>query len=376
MEDVDGNTFLDLTSAFGVSALGHGSQTVAEAIARQAGRLVHGMGDVHPTRTKVELAREIARLAPPELEVSQFGSSGGDAVEIALKTARIATGRSGVLAFHGGYHGLNLGALAVTHRADFRGPFADWVPGFATHFPFGEEITRMPDGIGAVLVEPIQGRGGVVVPPDGWLSHLRDLCDRTGALLIADEIFTGWGRTGDWFASDHESVVPDLLCVGKALGGGLPLSACVGRRAIMDTWGESRGEAIHTSTFLGNPLACAAGLAVLAKLRSLDAPARARRLGSYLSSALEALRTRFPDTVRCIRGRGLMVGIELSEPWMGPAWATDLLSRGLIVLPAGDGRVVEITPPLVIEEFQIDWAVERMAESLDAFEQGIPHPVY
>jgi len=364
IEDADGNRLLDLTAAFGVAALGHGAPVIADAIARQAKRLVHGMGDVHPTEAKVALARRIADFTPDGLDVSQFGSSGGDAVEIALKTARLATGKSGVIAFSGGYHGLNLGALAVTHRDDFRQPFSRWVPGFAQHLPYGEPIDSLPADTAAVLVEPIQGRGGVVLPPIGWLGHLRDRCDAAGALLIFDEIFTGWGRTGQWFAANDEGVVPDLLCVGKALGGGLPLSACVGKRAVMDAWGASTGEALHTSTFLGNPLACAAGLAVLDALESIDAPGLAARAGTRWRELLAALRARHPGKVKSIRGRGLMIGMVLNAPDLGPLLATRLLADGLIALPAGDGSVLEITPPLVIRDVQSEWAADRIDATL------------
>lgn len=368
VEDVDGNRLLDLTAAFGVAALGHGSAVISEAVTQQADRLVHGMGDVHPTAVKVELARRVADFTPTGLDVSQFGSSGGDAVEIALKTARLASGKPGIVAFTGGYHGLNLGALSVTHRSDFRAPFGGWIPEFASHLPYGQRIDRLPDGTGAVLVEPIQGRGGVVVPPKGWLAHLRELCDREGALLIVDEIFTGWGRTGTWFAVDREDVVPDLMCVGKALGGGLPLSACVGRREVMDTWGESTGEALHTSTFLGNPLACAAGLAVLDRLEALGAPGRAEDLGGRTMEMLAKLAARRPKQIREVRGRGLMLGVELVDPAMGPLLATRLLAKGLIALPAGDGSVLEITPPLIIEFPQLEWAVSRIEEALEVLE--------
>ncbi len=356
--DVDGNHYLDLTSAFGVAALGHADPVVAQAIGVQASRLVHGMGDVHPNPAKIELMERIASLTPPGLDMSLLGTSGGDAVEAAIKTARLATGKPGVVAFTGGYHGLNLGALALTHRSDFREPFDGQVPGFTTHLPYGDPIAKLPPEVGAVVVEPIQGRGGIVVPPAGWLASLREACRRHGALLIFDEIFTGWGRTGTWFACQYEEVVPDILCIGKAMGGGMPISACVASRSIMDAWGTSTGEALHTSTFLGHPLSCAAACAAIDRMVALDVPRRAQEAGQRFRDGLEKLQRLHPDKVLEVRGRGLMLGIQFACPAAGPDLARRALSEGLIVLPAGDGSVVELTPPLIIESPEIDWAVE------------------
>lgn len=308
----------------------------------------------------------IARWTPGDLNVTLLGTSGGDAVEAAIKTARLATGKPGVLAFTGGYHGLNLGALAVTHRTDFREPFHGQIPPFATHAPYGLPLDSLPDGIGAVLLEPIQGRAGIVVPPPGWLKSLRSLCDQSGALLIFDEIFTGWARTGRWFACEIEGVVPDILCIGKAMGGGMPISACVARTDVMDTWGKSTGEALHTSTFLGHPLSCAAACATIDRMVSLDLPSRALHQGSLLRLGLEQLMSRFPDTIRSVRGRGLMLGIELNDANAGPALAARALAHGLIVLPAGDGSIVELTPPLVIQDAEIDLALQRLHDVLDS----------
>lgn len=356
--DVDGNHFLDLTSAFGVAALGHADPVVADAISRQAMRLVHGMGDVHPNPAKVELMERIAARTPAGLDISLLGTSGGDAVEAAIKTTRLATGKPGVVAFSGGYHGLNLGALAVTHRSDFRDPFAGQIPTFCIHLPYGQPMDRLPDNVGAVLVEPIQGRGGIVVPPAGWLESLRKLCRKQGALLIFDEIFTGWGRTGDWFACDHEGVVPDVLCIGKAMGGGMPISACVSTREWMATWGVSTGEALHTSTFLGHPLSCAAACAAIDRMVDLDLPNRATHAGQILREGLERLRRQFPNVVTEVRGRGLMLGIAFASRHAGPVLAVRALPEGLIVLPAGDGSVVELTPPLVISDEEIQFALD------------------
>ncbi|MDX1933543.1 MAG: aspartate aminotransferase family protein [Capsulimonadales bacterium] len=390
--DVDGNTFLDLTAAFGVASIGHSHPRVVHAIREQAGRLIHGMGDVHPTAVKVELAKRIAERTPGDLSGVIFGQNGGDAIEAAIKSARLFTGKPGILAFDTGYHGLTFGALAATGRPDFKAPFSGQIPPFATHVPYPEPRScRLACGsctrsclrfveealaaghIGAVLAEPIQGRGGIIVPPDGWLAELHRLCRRHDALLILDEIFTGWGRTGEWFACQRDGVVPDILCVGKAMGGGFPISACVARPEITAAWGKSTGEALHTSTFLGNPLGCAAALAALSVLEEENLPERARTVGAYFRRRLEDLAERFPERIVEVRGRGLMLGLRFDGRETALSLVADLLRRGLIVLPAGPGDILEFVPPLVIETQQIDFAVARIE---DALRDTVPERIF
>ena len=360
--DVDGNRFLDVTAAFGVASVGHSHPRVVAAVRAQAEKLLHGMGDVHPSEVKVRLCERVAELVPLPHPQVILGQNGGDAVEAALKTAMLATGRPGVLAFEGGYHGLTYGALDVTARADFRTPFQPQLGGFTRHLPYGCPLEHVRAHLtdhtpGAVLAEPIQGRGGIVVPPLGWLRGLREVCSETNTLLILDEIFTGWGRTGDWFACDHEKVIPDILCVGKAMGGGLPISACVASTDLMASWGESTGEALHTSTFLGNPVACAAALAALDVLEEEDLPGRALQRGAVFAGGLHALQSEFPEQIAGVRGRGLMLGLEFVSPSLALPLVPVALRAGLILLPAGDGRVLEFVPPLVIEEEQIAWCL-------------------
>lgn len=366
--DVDGNTFLDVTAAFGVASVGHSHPRVVEAVKAQADKLLHGMGDVHPSEVKVRLCERVAALVPiPDARVI-LGQNGGDAVEAALKTAALATGKPRVLAFEGGYHGLTYGALDVTARADFRAPFRPQLGQFTTHLPYGVDLAQVDqalrDGdIGAVVVEPIQGRGGIVVPPPGWLPGLRALCTERSVLLVLDEIFTGWGRTGEWFACQFEQITPDILCVGKAMGGGLPLSACVASAALMAAWPRSEGEALHTSTFLGNPLACAAALAALDVLVTENLPRRAGEIGGDFADGLRALASRFPTLIQSVRGRGLMLGLEMTSSALALALVPAALRLGLILLPAGDGRVLEFVPPLTIATAQIDWCLAAL-ESL------------
>lgn len=388
--DVDGNLYLDLTGAFGVASAGHTPPSVEEAVQDQAGRLIHGMGDVHPPEAKLELLESLTRIAPwPSARVI-LSSSGSEAVESALKTALLATGKPGILAFDGAYHGLTLGALAATHRDDFRSPFLPYVyPGVAfAPFPSlggGSEVSAescldrvaeilrsgASEGheIGAVLVEPIQGRAGVRIPPPGFLEEVGHLAREAASLLIFDEIFTGLGRTGRMFGFLHEQVVPDLLCIGKGLGGGLPLSACIGPEEVMDAWPLSAGEAMHTSTFLGNPLACASGVAFLEELERGQLVERSRVLGRSFRVELRRALKGLPS-VKEVRGRGLFLGVEFQdsvtkEPLAGAGArvAEKALGEGLLVLPAGPaGEVLELSPPLVLTESQMSWAVPVLAD--------------
>ncbi|MBX3747408.1 MAG: aspartate aminotransferase family protein [Verrucomicrobiae bacterium] len=394
--DIEGRRYLDLTAAFGVAAAGHAAPAVVRAGQRQMASLLHAMGDVHPHALKGELARELSRLVFERHQAGPgktlFTNSGFEAVEAALKTARLATGKPGIIAFQGAYHGLGYGALNATHRTHFRDPFRDQLREFARFLPFPD--VHEPSGasmdavrshlprllrdhpIGAILVEPIQARGGVRVPPDDFLPFLRRCADEHGILLILDEIYTGFGRTGRWFASDRVGVVPDVVCLGKAMTGGFPLSACVGRASIMDdAWPESTGEAIHTSTFLGHPVGCAMALAQIRELRRLRLPARAERLGRSLSSNLVTLARQTSKRGRpaVARGVGLMQGLELRTPAGSPdgpaalGVVRRLLDRGFILLPEGpEGEVIGITPPLVIPQTELSRAIRALGEELAA----------
>ena len=371
--DVDGNRFVDLTAAFGVANAGHAHPRVTEAVARQAGELLHAMGDVHPPAVKVELLEALCRRFPgggPARAV--LGSSGSDAVEAALKTARIATGRDGVVAFEGAYHGLSYGALDATWRSFFREPFCARLAHETVFARFGdlehvrEIAAESAAKIGAVLVEPIQGRGGERIPPDGFLAGLRELCDAEGWLLIADEIYTGVGRTGRWFACEHEGVVPDLLCVGKGLASGMPISACLGRAQVMDAWARSQGEALHTQTFLGHPPGCAAALASLAVIEAEGLVERAATTGARALSHLKQRLAGAPQVVD-VRGRGLMLGIECDDGAHARTACTRALGRGVIALQSGDeGEVVSVTPPLGIEPEVLESALDVLVEALRA----------
>lgn len=371
--DVDGNVYVDLTAGFGVAHAGHANPAVAAAIARQAALLAHGLGDVFPPEIKVRLLERLAEIAPGDLRQSILANSGAEAVEAALKTALLRTGRGGVLAFEGAYHGLTYGALAATHRPHFRAPFETqlfrgtrFAPYPAHDAGLGKTLAAVerllaeaetsPWPIGAILVEPILGRGGLVEPPPGFLPALRGLCDGQRTLLICDEVYTGCGRTGQWFACEYTATVPDLLVMGKALSGSLPLAAAIGTPDALSGWPASTGEAIHTSTFLGNPVACAGALAQLEEIAARGLLARARELGDVIARRTAAWRER--GLVRERRGRGLLQGAVVHSPAAGLELCRRALAEGVILLAEGDGDVLALTPPAVISAAQLTFALD------------------
>ncbi len=396
VEDVEGNLYLDLTAAFGVAAAGHANERVVEAAKCQMDQLVHGMGDVHPHEPKSRLVRELSRLTferwsrrsedesePALCGKTLFSNSGFEAVESALKTAMLATGRKGVIAFEGAYHGLGYGTLNATHRDHFRGPFRTQLGefGYFGVFPESEGELAVAEqsirrhfnqrAIGALLVEPIQGRGGVRVPPPGFLQMLRRVCDQYQALLILDEIYTGFGRTGKWFDCEHDEVIPDLICLGKGLTGGFPLSACVGRADVMDrAWPESDGEAIHTSTYLGHPVGCAMALEQIKEIKRLKLPKQAAQRGRLLLNLLEHPPLPIAGYHFEARGRGLLVGLEITRSDGSPATTESIeimkrmLAKGFILLPEGEhANIISFTPPLIISEEQIQETVTALHET-------------
>ncbi len=368
VQDVDGNAYLDLTAAFGVANAGHSNPRVADAIALQAKTMMHAMGDVHPTEIKLRLLEKLGHLAPGGSNKTFLASTGAEAVEAALKTAILATGKPAFAAFENAYHGLSIGALEVSGIAKFRTPFASALPGRTLFLPFGNietaraELSKRRD-IAAVIVEPIQGRGGNVVPPAGFLRGLRDACTQLDMLLIVDEMYTGFGRTGAFFACNDEEVVPDILCLGKALANGFPISAIVARSGVMDAWPVSRGEALHTSTFLGNPMGCAAAIATIEEIARLGLVERARKLGSAFGQRLERLRAL--PSVLDVRGRGLMWGVEFRDGATCERTVQALLKRGVLALAAGaSGNVLHLTPPLVIDDVELMRAADTIEECI------------
>jgi 4-aminobutyrate aminotransferase-like enzyme len=329
--DTDGREYLDLSGGFGVAALGHRNPRVMEAIA--SAPVVHALGDLADAEVTQELR---GRLPWP----SKLGVTGEDAVEIALRTAHLATGRPGIVAFDGAYHGTGLLALAATGFERFREPFAAWLPGPVHRRAYGEDPGPLPDDAACVIVEPVQGRAGARVPPDDFLPTLRRRCDEAGALLVVDAIYAGLGRIGAMWPGEE---VADVICVGKALGGGLPVSAALFLRpGLAELW-DLGPEDVYTHTHAGNPLACAAALVVLEEVARLLE--RVRAAGELFEAA-------------GWHGAGLM------RARLGDASAAE--AAGVIVIPAGlDGSLISATPPLTISDEEIDEALQRLpVESL------------
>ncbi len=410
--DVDGNRFLDLTSAFAVSGLGHGPAPVRAALHAQADRLLHAMGDVHPTREKVELCRRLSAITFERWGAGEartlLGCSGSDAVEAALKTALLHRGRPGIISFTGGYHGLGHGALAAGGLPYFQTPFASQLAPFAVTLPYPScrrcpfdcrdasrlgtpfpacspacldtlrreiDATIRQHPIGAILVEPVQGRGGDIVPPAAFLPLLRELADAHGVLLILDEIYTGFHRTGRLFACEHSGVIPDLICLGKGLTSGFPLSACVGRREIMDAWPESTGEALHTSTYLGHPVGCAMALASLDEHLRPETAATVAATSAAWTSRLQRLRA---PALGDVRGLGLMHGLELIDATGAPnaplagRIVTTALRDGLLLLAGGPaGNVLSLAPAFATSDEEIAFAADRLQEYLTSLPGSI-----
>jgi 4-aminobutyrate aminotransferase-like enzyme len=353
--------------------------------------LLHAMGDVHPHELKAKLARELSKITFERWSKNRdsaktiFCNSGFEAVEAALKTAMLATGKRGVITFTGAYHGLGYGALNATHRDHFRTSFRTQLRQFCHFAPFPKTETDLAETesvmrnffrhtkIGAILVEPIQARGGINIPPPEFLPFLRKICDEFGALLILDEIYTGFGRTGKWFACEHTKTIPDALCLGKALTGGFPLSACVGRADLMDeAWPPSSGEAIHTSTFLGHPVGCAMALAQIEEIRKQKLVELSAARGEFLLNELRAQISKSKFQIE-VRGVGLMAGLELKTK--NGSFATKvslqiiktMLHRGFILLPEGEhANVISFTPPLTISENELARTIRALAQLLNS----------
>ena len=378
--DVDRNRYVDMAAGFGALLLGHRPDAVARAIEAQAERLWLALGDVSPSDVKVALCERLVRLYPQAKARVILGSTGADAVTAALKTAALTTGRAGVVAFEGAYHGLSHGPLAACGlRPSYREPFAEALNHHVTFAPYPHdersfdramtEVERAVAGgnVGAVLVEPILGRGGCVVPPAGFLPALRAACDRAEALLVCDEIWTGLGRSGAWLASVAMGALPDVVCLGKGLGGGLPISACIGSARAMASWGAHGGTTIHTATHFGSPVHCAAAVATLEAVDGRALPARAQRVGEMWMSRLRE-RTTGLSGVREVRGRGLMVGVALEGGGArGVSVTRRLLSRGWIVLTGGaQGDVLTLTPPLDIDDSLLDAFCDALADAVAA----------
>ncbi|MGH2694292.1 MAG: acetylornithine transaminase [Actinomycetota bacterium] len=357
LHDAQGRSYIDLVAGIAVASVGHAHPAIAEAVAKQSARLIH-VSNLYLTRPQAELSDRLAELTGGML--SFFCNSGAEAIECALKLARRwarssnASSEAKVICAEGGFHGRTFGALAATGQASKREPFAPMLPGFV-HVPFGDIealAAQMDESVCAVLLEPIQGEAGVVVPPDDYLSLTRTLCDRHGALLILDEIQTGVGRTGDWFAHRHYGVTPDVMCLAKALAGGLPMGACLARPEVAGAFAPGD----HASTFGGGPVQSAAALAVLDVIEEEGLLQRASSAGARLAAGLRGV---FPGME--VRGRGLLIGIDLGAP-IARAVVEAALADGVLVNDPTPS-VVRVTPPLVITDEEIDRALGSLTNA-------------
>ena len=391
--DVDGTRYLDFAAGIGTCAIGHSHPEVVEAIHKQAKKILHVCDHVGYYENYTDYMDDIRGVMPGELKNGKgiFLNSGSEAVEGALKVARFVTRRPYVIAFLGSFHGRTMGAAAVTgSTVTYRKNMSGLFPGvFHVAYPYcyrcpfgheGPEESKMaclkyidlilekilpPEDLAAILFEPIAGEGGYVVPPEGFMQGLRDICDRTGALLIADEVQSGFGRTGKWLGAEHFGVVPDVVALAKAIGGGLPLGAVVGKEAIMDKWEP----ATHGTTFGGNPVSCVAGKTTLDILKRENAVENAENIGEFIRERLES-EAKTLKAIGDIRGKGLMIGVELIGP--DKSQNKDLLAdvlahagqNGLIITKCGP-NVIRIAPPLTITKDQAEDGVNILLDGIE-----------
>lgn len=360
--DTQGNEYLDCLGGYGIFNVGHRNPTVLAAVEKQLSKQpLHSQELLDPLRGM--LAKTLAAITPGKLKYSFFSNSGTESVEAALKLAKAYQaphGKFSFIAANGAFHGKSLGSLSATAKPVFREPFMPLVPGFH-HVPFGDieamkqqvqQCQQDGEGIAAVILEPIQGEGGVILPPESYLPAVRALCDEIGALLILDEVQTGMGRTGKMFACQHYGVQPDILCLAKALGGGvMPIGATLATEEVFSVLFEN--PFLHTTTFGGNPLACSAALATINVLLRDDLPGQAAKEGKFLLDGLQKLAAKYPDLILAARGKGLLLAFEFQENEIGYAFASELFQRHVLVAGTlNNAKSVRIEPPLTITHQQ------------------------
>jgi acetylornithine/LysW-gamma-L-lysine aminotransferase len=349
--DIKGREYIDCMGSYGVAIVGHCHPKVVEAIKRQAEKLISCHGSLY-NDSRSRLLDKLSEISPKGLKRFFLSNSGAESVECAIKLARRYTGKREIIAMMGGYHGKTLGALSATWDKKYRAPFLPLLPEFK-HVPYGNAAKlreAVTENTAAIIVEPIQGEGGIRIPPEGYLQEVREICDERGILMIADEVQTGFGRTGKIFACEHWQVVPDILCLAKAVAGGLPLGVTMAREDIMLSL--KIGE--HSTTFGGNPLVCSAAYAAIEVLLEERLPERARELGHFFIGKLESLKSKY-RIIRDVRGLGLMVGVESRFDVFKTL--QNLMLNGVLALDAGR-NIVRFLPPLVISREQLSTVVE------------------
>jgi len=356
--DINGKQYIDCTGSYGVAVVGHCHPKVVEAVQKQVETLIACHASFY-NDTRSELLQKLIGLAPKGLDRVFLCNSGAESVECAIKLARKHSGKPEIVSLMGAFHGKTMGALSATWKKKYRRPFMPLVPGFKHVPPNNLEKMKaaITDKTAAVLVEPVRGEGGVLVPSDDFLHGLREICDEKGVLLIFDEVQTGFGRTGKVFACEHWNVAPDIMCLAKSVAGGIPMGATFAREEVMSAF--KRGE--HSSTFSGNPLVCAAASAAIDVLVEERLPERAATLGGYFKGKLEGLAEKY-RIVREVRGLGLMLGMEMRFDVYN--MLLGCMERGVLVLDAGR-NVLRFLPPLVIEKEQIDRVIEVLDEVME-----------
>jgi acetylornithine/LysW-gamma-L-lysine aminotransferase len=348
--DINDQEYIDCMAGYGVCIVGHCHPRVVKAIQKQAELLISAHGSIY-NEARSRLLKKLINITPNGLTQAFFSNSGAESIEAAIKLARKYTGKTDIIAFVGGYHGKTMGALSATWKKKYRQPFLPLVPGFI-HVPFGKS-DRVKDAItektAAILVEPIQGERGIILPPPNFLKELREICDSSDILFIVDEVQSGFGRTGKFFACDHYNVLPDIMCIAKSIAGGVPMGVTVSTQDIMSAFTLGN----HSNTFGGNPLACAAASAAIDVLIEEKLPERAASLGKYFMGRLEELQDKY-KLIREVRGLGLMIGMQLRFDILNIL--QNSLKRNVLLLDAGR-TVIRFLPPLVITKEQLDRVV-------------------
>ncbi|WP_188391603.1 aspartate aminotransferase family protein [Compostibacillus humi] len=394
----DGKKYLDFTSGIATENTGHRHPKVIKAIKDQADELIHGPIGIINYKSILELAKKLTTILPKPLDCFFFGNSGAEAIEGAVKLARHTTKRPYVVSFIGGFHGRTMGALSLTAS---KSKYRKYLPvggNMTYHLPYAnvketpkgadpdvywteqaeKDFARLfnhqvsPEEVAAVILEPVLGEGGYVIPPKGWLKKIREICDRHGILLIFDEVQTGFGRTGDWFAASRFGVTPDIMAIAKGIASGLPLSATVASKELMAKWEVGS----HSTTFGGNPVACAAACATIDVLQEEGMIENARAMGDYALEKLQKMKENHP-AVGDVRGIGLMIGIEIVDPKTGQPSGDGLmkvlekaLEKGVILYLSGNqGEVIRMMPPLNIDKEHLDLGISLLEEAITEYEQ-------
>lgn len=363
--DTDGQDYIDCLGGYGMFAVGHSHPKVIEAVQKELLTMPMS-GKVLFNRPAALLAEKLAALTPGKLQYNFFVNSGTEAVEGCLKIARLATGRINFVAAHNAFHGKTFGSLSATGRKLYRQPFAPLLPGFE-HVPFGDIAalnTVVNEDTAAVILEPVQGEGGIIEPPAGYLKAVEQICHSKGALFIADEVQTGIGRTGDWFGVNQDGAEPDLMAVAKALGGGvMPVGSIIGTEKAWQ--GLLENPFLHTSTFGGGQMACAAGLATLQVIEEEELLHRGRETGTYFKQGLQTLQKEFPQVITDVRGRGMMLGLELAKEGAGGMLMALMIAQHvLIAYTLNNPKVIRFEPPLIMPMCVVDEVLTKLRESL------------